>query len=226
MSEIKTVNIQGSAVAALPESSGGNQAKKTRRIKKNQQGGSSESVRGVASVMNVVKGVETNSSLASTAASPNSNTWLNYPQNAPVPPVMKSFVHASHIPSSPDKVAAPTNQYAVQQGGTKQIKVELKKRTNTKKVQLQPKKVDAPKTTIPSKKNHTKKVRKVTLGVSSLHKRMTRAKKLHKNIKEMPIDKLKDHLIKKGLIKTTSKAPESVLRQIASDAEVVAKKAL
>ncbi len=209
MSEIKTVNIQGSAVAALPESSGGNQPKKTRRNKKNQQGGSSESVRGVASVMNVVKGIESNSSIASTAASPNSNTWLKYPQNAPVPPVMKSFVHASHIPSSPDKVAAPTNQYAVQQGGTKQIKVELKKKTNTKKVQLQP-----------------KKVRKVTLGVSSLHKRMTRAKKLHKNIKDMPIDKLKEQLIKKGLIKTTSKAPESVLRQIASDAEVVAKKAL
>jgi hypothetical protein len=55
---------------------------------------------------------------------------------------------------------------------------------------------------------------------------MTRAKKLHKSIKEMPIDKVKENLVKKGLIKSTSKAPESVLRQIASDAEVVAKKAL
>ena len=37
---------------------------------------------------------------------------------------------------------------------------------------------------------------------------------------------LKEKLIKNGLIKSTSKAPDSVLRQIASDAEVVAKKAL
>jgi hypothetical protein len=224
MSEIKTVNINGSAVSALPELLG-NESKKTRRNKKNQVGGSSDAVRGVAPVMNVVKGMESTSSIASSAASPNSNTWLKYPQNAPVPPVMKSFVHASYLPSSPDKVAAPTGQYAVQQGGTKQIKVELKKKAITKKVHLQPKKADVPKLHS-SKKHHTKKIRKVTLGVSSLHKRMTRAKKLHKNIKEMPFDTLKDKLIKKGLIKSSSKAPESVLRQIASDAEVVAKKAL
>jgi hypothetical protein len=225
MSEIKTVNINGSAVSALPELLA-NEPKKTRRNKKNQLGGSADAVRGVAPVMNIVKGTDTNSSIASTAASTNSNTWLKYPQNAPVPPIMKSFVHASHHPSSPDKVAAPTGQYAVQQGGTKQIKVELKKKTATKKVQLQPKKAEVPKVHASSKKNHTKKIRKVTLGVSSLHKRMTRAKKLHKNIKEMPIDKLKDKLIKGGLIKSSSKAPESVLRQIASDAEVVAKKVL
>jgi hypothetical protein len=225
MSEIKTVNINGAAVSALPQSQE-HQAKKTRRNKKNQSGGFAEPVRGVAPVMNVVKGVESTSSVASTAAPSNSNTWLKYPQNASVPPVMKSFVQPSHIPSSPDKSAAPTGQYAVQQGGTKQIKVELKKKTVTKKVHLQPKKAEVPKAHAVSKKNHTKKVRKVTLGVSSLHKRMTRAKKLHKNIKEMPIDKLKDKLIKNGLIKASSKAPESVLRQIASDAEVVAKKAL
>jgi hypothetical protein len=226
MSEIRTVNIQGSAAAILPESAANQQAKKTRRNKKNQLGGFAEPVRGVSPVMNIVKGMESNSSIAASAASPNTNTWLKYPQNAPVPPVMKSFVQPSHVPASPDKVAAPTGQYAVQQGGNKQIKVELKKKTNTKKVQLQPKKAEVPKAHVASKKIHTKKIRKVTLGVSSLHKRMTRAKRLHKNIKEMPIDKLKEHLVKKGLIKTTSKAPESVLRQIASDAEVVAKKAL
>ena len=42
----------------------------------------------------------------------------------------------------------------------------------------------------------------------------------------MPLDKLKEKLIKGGLIKANSKAPENVLRQIAGDAEVVAKKAL
>ena len=42
----------------------------------------------------------------------------------------------------------------------------------------------------------------------------------------MPLDKLKEKLIKGGLIKANSKAPEKLLRQIAGDAEVVAKKAL
>ena len=69
-------------------------------------------------------------------------------------------------------------------------------------------------------------MRKLTLGVSSLHKRMTRAKKMHKTVKDMPLDKLKEELIKKKLIKATSKAPESVLRQIAADAQIVAGKAL
>jgi len=42
----------------------------------------------------------------------------------------------------------------------------------------------------------------------------------------MPLDKLKEELVKKKLIKPTSKAPESVLRQIAADAQIVAGKAL
>jgi hypothetical protein len=45
-------------------------------------------------------------------------------------------------------------------------------------------------------------------------------------MKDMPLDKLKALLITKKLIKPTSKAPESVLRQIASDAHIVEKNAL
>jgi len=222
MSDIKTVNISGSAAADL-----GIPKKSRKTAKKNQTGGS-DGVRGIAPGENLVKGVESPNSVASTAASSNSSSWLKYPTGAPVPPSTSALIAPSHVPATPDRAAAPTNQYAVpaQQGGTKQIKVELKKKSNTKKVHLQPKKAELPKAHLSSKKHHTKKARKVTLGVSSLHKRMTRAKKLHKSIKEMPIDKLKDKLIKGGLIKPTSKAPESVLRQIASDAEVVAKKAL
>lgn len=222
MSDIKTVNISGSAASEI----GGNITKKTRKnVKNKNQAGGSESLRGVAAEMNQVKGVESSSSIASAAASSNSNTWLKYPAQAPVPPNTASMITASRVPD-PNQAAAPTNQYAVQQGGNKQIKVELKRKVNNKKVHLQPKRTELPKSLPSSKKHHTKKVRKVTLGVSSLHKRMTRAKKLHKDMKEMPIDKLKEKLVKQGLIKASSKAPESVLRQIASDAEVVAKKAL
>jgi hypothetical protein len=200
--------------------------KRRRSTKKRQDGGADETVRGVSPIMNAVKGIES-SSVATNAASPNSNTWLKYPAGAPVPPKINFSPEPSHIPSSPDKSAAPTGQYAQAGGKThsdhKQVRVELKKKTTAKKVHLNPKKAEAPKH---SKKHQTKRVRKVTLGVSTLHKRITHAKKLHKEVKEMPIDKLKDKLIKGGLIKVNSKAPESVLRQIAEDAALVKNKAL
>jgi hypothetical protein len=212
--EFKSVNITGNAAMDI---TGG---KRTRRTaKKKQEGG--EAVRGVSPVMNAVKGVESTTSVASTAASPNSNTWLKYPTGAPVPPKINFSPEPSHIPSTPDKSAAPTGQYA--QAGGKHVKVELKKKTTAKKVHLNPKKTDAPKH---AKKHQTRKVRKVTLGVSSLHKRITRAKKLHKKVKDMPIETLKDKLIKGGLIKPNSKAPDHILRQMAADAEVVKNKAL
>lgn len=225
--EIKRVNITGGAAADM---TGG---KKTRRTaKKKLEGGSDEAVRGVSPVMNAVKGVESTTSIATSAASSNSNSWLKYPVGAPVPPKINFAPEPSHIPSSPDRSAAPTAQYA-QAGGSKHsdskhsdqkhIKVELKKKTTAKKVHLNPKKADAPKH---SKKHQTRKVRKVTLGVSSLHKRITRAKKLHRKVKDMSIEALKEKLIKGGLIKANSKAPDNVLRQIAADAEVVKNKAL
>jgi hypothetical protein len=217
--EIKRINITGGAAADI---TGG---KRTRRTaKKKQEGGSDEAVQGVSPIMNAVKGVESTTSIAAAAASSNSNTWLKYPSGAPVPPKINFSPEPSHIPSSPDRSAAPTAQYA-QAGGKdhKHIKVELKKRTTAKKVHLNPKKAEAPKHL---KKHQTRKNRKVTLGISTLHKRITRAKKLHRKVKDMPIEALKDKLIKGGLIKSTSKAPESVLRQIAADAEVVKNKAL
>jgi len=215
--EIKSISITGNAAAEVTGQ------KRTRRTaKRKQDGGGTEDVRGVSPVMNAVKGVESTSSVASTAASPNSNTWLKYPTGAPVPPKVNFAPEPSYIPSSPDKSAAPTGQYA-QAGGNKQVKVELKKKTTAKKVHLNPKKAEAPKH---SKKHQTRKIRKVTLGVSSLHKRITRAKKLHKKVKDMPIETLKEKLIKGGLIKANSKAPDHILRQIAADAEVVKNKAL
>ena len=221
MSDIKTVSISGNAAADM---SGG---KRRRSTKKRQDGGADETVRGVSPIMNAVKGAESSSSVATNAASSNSNTWLKYPAGAPVPPKINFAPEPSHIPSSPDKSAAPTGQYAQAGGKThsdhKQVKVELKKKTTAKKVHLNPKKAEGPKH---SKKHQTKKVRKVTLGVSTLRKRITHAKKLHKEVKEMHIDKLKDKLIKGGLIKANSKAPESVLRQIAEDAALVKNKAL
>lgn len=140
---------------------------------------------------------------------------------APLPPPPP---RPTPIPSAPSSV--PTSVVEPTEGGSKQIKVELKKRTSAKRVQLQPKKPSPPSAELAKKAAPTRRVRRFTLGISSLQKRMTRAKKMQKKVADMPLDKLKELLVQKKLIKPASKAPESVLRQIAADAQIVAGKAL
>ena len=138
---------------------------------------------------------------------------------APAPALAAPAVPAP-VPAAPAPVVTVNRSTA--QGGatpheqeTKNVRVELKKKTEVKSVHLRPKS-DAP------KKVQTKRRSKLTLGISSLRKRITRAKHIHRNVKNMPLDKLKEELIKKNLIRPTSKAPESVLRQIARDSQMVA----
>jgi hypothetical protein len=144
---------------------------------------------------------------------------------APIAPIAPAATTA-HVPAAtaaPAVTATPSTPVALvsrpAQGGSheqeKNVKVELKKKTEAKSVHLRPKS-DAP------KKAQTKRRSKLTLGISSLRKRITRAKHIHRNVKNMPLDKLKEELIKKNLIRPTSKAPESVLRQIARDSQMVA----
>lgn len=212
--------ISGEAVKAM---SGGT---RKRASKRNAQQGAQQGVvqpvvrggnlllpelRGVSSNMMVVKGVE--SSTTASAASPSPSTWLKAPTE--VPPRI-------HAGNQSNQIAAPTSEYKAQ-GGDKSIKVELKKKATAKKVKLHPKKVEEVKT---PKKNQTKKSRKITLGIASLHKRVSRAKKVHQTMKHMPLDTLKKLLIQKKLIKPTSKAPESILRQIAVDSHIVEGKSL
>ena len=199
MSETKTVTISGQAASDI---TGG---KRKRNHTKKHGGGD----------INAIKGVESPSSVAAAAAAPNSNTWLKHITN-PMPPQIRPV--PSHTPVAP----IPKVETVQQGGATKHIRVELKNKSDRKKVHLNPKK---PEKNV-SKKHQTKKARKITLGVVSLHKRITHAKKLHKKVKEMPIEVLKEKLVKAGLIKSSSKAPENVLRQIAADAAVVKNKAL
>jgi hypothetical protein len=214
--ETKSINISGNAAQ---DYLGGGKKRATRSTQKKVKGGGEEALRGVSANAMNVKGIDTQSNAATTAGSPDPAKWLHTP--AMVPP--RIVPHPSVVPATPAQSAAPTNQYMT--GGVKNIKVELQKKAVTKKVQLHPKKAEVVKHSS-QKKHHTRRVRKITLGVSSLHKRMTRAKKMHKKVKEMPLDELKKQLIAKKLIKPTSKAPESVLRQIAADAQIVAGKAL
>ena len=208
---VKRITLTGSAAADF---SGGQQKKERKRsVKKSVTGGES-------------------------APSP----APALPSSAPSAPSAPSASSAPSAPSASSPLSAPS----ISEGGTKRIRVELKKRASTKKVHLQPKSVkkvsvlssssaspaptpsssSSSSSSSPSTASQTKKARKVTLGVKALHKRMSRAKKMTRKVKEMSLTQLREHLIQKKLIKPTSKAPEAVLRQMAADAQIVAGRAL
>ena len=204
--EIKVFRITGQAAKDLT----GGKKKRTTRKK-----GGDESVISLPEVTN--EGVP-----SELATLPVVISVTNKPVNMVPPPVSTASPTIRRENAPPEPV-----QPMIQDGGDdKKIKVELKKKQATKKVQLHPKKDEPQKVPVAKKTETRKKNRRVLLGVSSLHKRMTRAKKMQKTVKEMPLDKLKEELLKKKLIKPTSKAPESVLRQIATDAQIVEGKAL
>jgi hypothetical protein len=214
--EIKTFKLTGAAAEAIS-----GPTPKKRATRKKQDGGNV--LRGVSENGMSVKGVD-NAGVAN-AGSTNPSTWLSHSNTTKlINPSPQPVINRA--PTPPALSAAPTLQYKAQGGeskDTKSIKVELKKSASAKKVKLHPKKAEA-KASV--KKNQTKKSRKITLGVAQLHKRMTRAKKVHRAVKAMPVDKLKKLLIEKKLIKPTSKAPESILRQIAADSQIMDGKSL
>ena len=94
--------------------------------------------------------------------------------------------------------------------------IQLHKKAEGAKVKLHSKKVEVKKHPSLTKKN-----RKIILGLVGLKKRQTKASKIKQSVKEMPLEDLKKHLVAKGLIKVGSKAPESILRQIAADSQIV-----
>lgn len=204
--EVKQILLTGPAAA---DYSG--ESKKERRTRSKKKAG----------------GAEPAPSSDSSASRPPVISLVNrMPASSSAPPSTPSAPASS--PASPASLSAPASSASLpasptQEGGSKLIRVELKKRTTAKKVHLQPKKVEAK---LHGKKQATKKARRVLLGISGLHKRMARAKKMTRKVKEMPLAQLREHLIQKKLIKPTSKAPESILRQMAADAQIVASKSL
>jgi hypothetical protein len=166
-------------------------------------------------------------------AAPVQVTRSDAPVFTPLPtaPVVKPYVPAS-------TAALPVANVPVKQdGGRRDVKVILEKSNNkTRKLILAPKKViklpSGPLQTTGSerkKSSHTKtqKVsRRIRVSVSALNKRVNRAKTIKKESQVMPIEKLKKELEVAGLIKAGSKAPETILRQMYTDFQVLKQRAL
>ena len=217
--DIKQVVLTGSAAT---EMSGGT-CKKERRQK--QGGDSRKKAQSAPPVSSFPVPPVSSPPVSSPPVLPVSSPPVSSPpvSSPPVPPVSSPPVSSQHSPYSITRPTVPVNSVTptAMDGGTKIIKVELKKRATMKRVHLQPKRAKKPLSA-----PQTKKARKVTLAVGALHKRMKRAKKMTRKVKEMSPQQLREHLIEKKLIKPTSKAPDAVLRQIAADAQIVAGKAL
>jgi len=215
MTEYKAVRITGGAVADL---SGG---KRTRKRKVKEDPDESPSMLSMPNPSMPLESFK-NATITKVGGAP--SLMPVPPPTAPFPlpapaltslrsPLMQQMQQMQ--PQQQQSQSQQPQQQQTQMQGGKQIRVELKK-IQSKKVKLHPKREVA-------KLKPIKKTRKFVLGVSSLHKRMTRAKKMQRTLKEIPLDKLKEQLIKANLIKKTSKAPEAILRQIAEDSQLVGK---
>jgi hypothetical protein len=71
-----------------------------------------------------------------------------------------------------------------------------------------------------------KRHRKVTLGLQHLKRRVTKARRLNKLTRQIPIEQIKKELVVAKIIKEDSKAPEAVLRQMYADAKIISTKSL
>jgi hypothetical protein len=68
--------------------------------------------------------------------------------------------------------------------------------------------------------------RKLTLTMAGHKRRITRARRLHKESRTASIADIRKKLVEKGVIKETSKAPEPILRQLYADTMTLAQPTL
>jgi len=80
------------------------------------------------------------------------------------------------------------------------------------RVKLQPKIATAPKQLAT-----TRKARKISLSLSNLNHRFTRARRVRDDTEKRPIDSIRSYLVDKGVIQMKSKAPEKMLRSMYND---------
>ena len=81
----------------------------------------------------------------------------------------------------------------------------------------------APKKLHISPSANTRKARKIKVGVKGLKTRLNRAKKAHNHAQTIPISTIKQRLVKAGVIKGTTKAPDHMLRTMYADLLVTKK---
>jgi hypothetical protein len=86
----------------------------------------------------------------------------------------------------------------------------------------------APKTAVavPAKRRKSRTIKKIHVSVGGLTRKLHKAKGIRANADKQSFADIKKELVSAGLIKTDSKAPEAILRQMYSDFMVLKKRAL
>ena len=133
--------------------------------------------------------------------------------------------------AAPVPIPAPL-PVAPQDGGVRSVKVILDpSKKKTKKIVLSPAKkvvkLSSGSDLMKKRPAKTLKIsRRIRVSVDGLKKRVHRARTIKRDSQKMPIDALKKELESASLIKEGSKAPETVLRQMYSDFQVLKQRAL
>lgn len=152
-------------------------------------------------------------------------------------------VEANKAPGAPDvvpsnfqkstetvlaKVTTESSPAPVQKAGaTKPVKVILEKRKKSTRVVLSPTKVKKLNPPTPSPQAKTRKVaKKIRMSLGGFGKRVNRANTIRVESKKQKIDDVKKTLVEAKLIKSDSKAPETVLRTMYADYMMLKNRAL
>jgi hypothetical protein len=162
-----------------------------------------------------------------------SNKVIRYvvtPEPAPVP--FKNLpVAAQQNDNNSKKITKPTEQTAVPAadaaappaggGGTTKVVIGEKKPRHVKVI-LTKKRARTP----DAAPKVAEKAHKVKLKTGRLRKVMRRAQMIRAKAAELPLEKVRAELVKEGIIRAASKAPESMLRQMFADAKILSAKTL
>ncbi len=148
-------------------------------------------------------------------------------QTAVVPPEIKTISVNPDVPATPTSGGAdvpvnpPSPTTKVLLGGKKphRVKVLLTKKRRVDET-------GAAKSGGAGPDQKQKPARKIQVGLGAMKKNVTRAKRITKTAKTLPIETIRGELVKAGIIKESSKAPEGVLRQMYADAKTVSTRSL
>lgn len=148
----------------------------------------------------------------------------------PPPAPFKNSTDTALAKTTTDSSPAPVQSAGAVKplaAGSKAVKVILEKKKKQTKVVLAPTKVRKLNPSAPATQAKTRKVaKKIRMSLNGFGKRVTRANTIRVDAKKQKIEDVKKTLVEAKLIKSDSKAPEGVLRQMYADYMTLKNRAL
>ena len=214
-STIKTLTITGSAASMNPETPKSRRGVSRRKTPKNADAESYDSSQYTepsneyeapnTDIPPIKKAIITKVNLQPVLVQKPVRPMLPVQPARPVLPVLPVQQPQEKVPVVSSPIEKPKEITSVTLNPPKQPRVKLMPKVSGVKTQ--------------PVQNQTRKVRKIQLP--NLTNRITRAKRVSDETKKVPIDKIKEYLINKGVIQAKSKAPDSMLRSMYGDFNIL-----